>query len=215
MFYSILIGFLWYQIISVFGISAGLHRYFSHKQFKAGPIYETIALFMAMLAGSRSPIGWIGAHRIHHVHADTDKDPHSPDYKGWVAVIFNLWTIKSIPRKFIKDCLKNPRLVWFHKHWKKLYVFMVIFSLLISLEFFVAFVFMPWILGYIGYGLFNYLGHKNKKPTNNWFINILAAGEGFHEPHHKNINLVRLHKYDFTGWVIEKFFQQKRFTSKN
>lgn len=212
---TIIIGILWYQIIAVFGISAGLHRYFSHKQFKAGPLYECVALFMVMLAGSRSPIGWVGAHRIHHLHADTEHDPHSPDHKGWFRVLFNLWTVKSIPRKYIRDCLKNPRMVWFHRHWKKLHLSVAVISLLIHWKFFLAFVAIPWFLGFIGYGLFNLLGHKNHKPTNNWIINILAAGEGFHEPHHKNINLIRLHKWDFTGWVIEKLFQPARPQNNN
>lgn len=207
---AIIIGFVWYEIIAVFGVSAGIHRYFSHKQFKAGAVYECIALFMAMLAGSRSPIGWVGAHRIHHRYADTDQDPHSPKHEGWFKILFNLWTVKSIPRKYIKDCLTNPRMVWFHRHWKKLHLFTAVLSLLIHWKFFVAFVLMPWLLGFIGYGLFNLLGHKNGKPTNNWLINILAVGEGFHEPHHKNINLVRLHKWDITGWIIELFFTPTR-----
>lgn len=210
MFESIIIGFLWYEIIAVFGVSAGIHRYFSHKQFKANIFYECIALFMAMLAGSRSPIGWVGAHRIHHKYADTDLDPHSPRHEGWFRVLFNLWTVKSIPRNYIKDCLSNPRMVWFHRHWKKLHLFTAIFSFLIHWKFFVSFVLMPWLLGFIGYGLFNLLGHKDGKPTNNWLINILAVGEGFHEPHHKNINRVRLHRWDVTGWVIELFFTPTR-----
>jgi len=203
----LLIGFIWYEIIAVFGVSAGIHRYFSHRQFQAGPVYERIALYMAMLAGARSPIGWVGAHRIHHLYADTERDPHSPDHQGWFRVLFNLWTVKSIPRKYIKDCIKNPRMVFFHKNWVIVYGITICVCTLIHWKMLLAFVIVPHILGFLGYGLFNLLGHKDHAPTNNWLINILAVGEGFHVAHHKNIRLVRLHKWDITGWVIEKLFE--------
>jgi stearoyl-CoA desaturase (delta-9 desaturase) len=204
---TLIIGFIWYQIIAVFGISAGIHRYFSHKQFRAGPIYEWIALYMVMLAGARSPIGWVGAHRIHHMYADTEKDPHSPDHQGWLKVVFNLWTVKSIPRRYVKDCLRNPRIMFFHRHWWKVLIATSVIAYYIHWQFFVGFVVVPYVLGFLGYGLFNYLGHKNFAPRNNWIINILAVGEGFHEPHHQNVRRIRLHKWDITGWVIERLFE--------
>ena len=104
-FWYVFFGFLWYQVVAIFGVSAGLHRYFAHKQFIASKTYEVIALYLAMLAGSRSPLGWIGAHRIHHQHSDTDKDPHSPTHQGFWKVLFNMWTIKNIPKKYIKDLI--------------------------------------------------------------------------------------------------------------
>ena len=39
---TLLFGFLWYQIIAHVGISAGLHRYWAHKSFTAGPLFEII-----------------------------------------------------------------------------------------------------------------------------------------------------------------------------
>ena len=68
----ILMGFIWYQFIAMFGLSIGLHRKFAHKQFDTPKWFETFSLYLAMLAGSRSPLGWVGAHRIHHRHSDTD-----------------------------------------------------------------------------------------------------------------------------------------------
>ena len=89
-FIIILLGFVWYQIIAIFGPTIGLHRYFSHKQFKTvSNTFETISLFLSMLAGVKSPLGWIGAHRMHHKYSDTKNDPHSPTYKGFWNVFFN------------------------------------------------------------------------------------------------------------------------------
>ena len=91
MWLCLIIGFVWYQVIAHVGISSGLHRYFAHRAFRAGHVFEVITLYMSVLAGSRSPIGWIAAHRMHHHHSDTDKDPHSPNTKGFWTVLFSLW----------------------------------------------------------------------------------------------------------------------------
>ena len=56
---SIFLGFLWYQVIAIFGLSIGLHRYFSHRQFKTSKFYEIVILLLVTLAGARSPLVWI------------------------------------------------------------------------------------------------------------------------------------------------------------
>ena len=202
-----ILGFLWYQVIAIFGISIGLHRYFTHRQFNVSKIYEVIILFLITLAGARSPLGWIGAHRIHHENADTDKDPHSPDRLGFWNIFFNQWTCKNIPRKYIKDVIKNPRIIFFHKYWKYIHLTVAIISLFIGVNFFIAFIVIPYVLGFFGYGFFNAAGHKDYKPRTNFWINILSAGEGFHDAHHNNAKLMRLNKYDISGIVIERFIK--------
>ena len=202
-----ILGFLWYQVIAIFGISIGLHRHFTHRQFDVSKIYEVIILFLITLTGARSPLGWIGAHRLHHANADTENDPHSPDIKGFWNIVFNRWTCKNIPRKYIKDVIKNPRIIFFHKYWKHIHLTVAIISLLIGLNFFIAFIVIPYVLGFFGYGFFNAAGHKNYKPRTNFWINILSAGEGFHDVHHNNEKLTRLNKYDISGIVIERFIK--------
>ena len=203
----LILGFLWYQVIAIFGISIGLHRHFAHRQFDVSKIYEVIILFLITLTGARSPLGWIGAHRIHHANADTENDPHSPDIKGFWNIVFNRWTCKNIPRKYIKDVIKNPRIIFFHKYWKHIHLTVAIISLLIGLNFFIAFIVIPYVLGFFGYGFFNAAGHKDYQPRTNFWINVLSAGEGFHDVHHNNEKLMRLDKYDISGIIIERFIK--------
>lgn len=216
-FCYVFFGFLWYQVIAIFGLSMGLHRYFAHKQFEASKTYEVISLTLATLAGARSPLGWIGTHRIHHAYADTDKDPHSPDFLGFWNVLFNRWTMNDLwsfnKRRFIKDLIKNPRIMFFHKYHKYIHIGLALTSLLFGIEFFIIFIVIPFILGVFGYGLFNAAGHKDYKPRTNFWINILSAGEGFHDIHHKNPRQFRLHKYDISGFIIERFFNEKETRS--
>ena len=215
----IFFGFIWYQFIAIFGISIGLHRSLCHKQVELSKAYEVFALFLVTLTGARSPLGWIGAHRIHHATADTVDDPHSPDIKGFWKVLFNRWTCKSIPRKYIKDELKNPRIMFFHHYWKHIHLSAALIALLIGIDVFLIFIAVPFILGFLGYGFFNAAGHKDFRPRTNKWINILSAGEGYHDAHHNNPKQVRLNKYDLAGFILEtlnkrSFFYERELLQK-
>lgn len=210
---SLIAGFVWYQIIAHIGISAGLHRYWAHKAFKAGPIYEVITLYLSVLAGSRSPIGWIAAHRMHHHHSDTELDPHSPNVKGFWRVFFSLWTIPNIPPKYVKDLYQNPRMVFFHDHWGKIWLISAIFAFVIHPLVFVSLILIPAVLAPIGFGMVNALTHWNNTVRNVPWINILVAGEGYHAGHHGGLNL-RYHKHDHTGFVLEKLARLGLITAR-
>ena len=198
-------GIVWYQIIAHVGVSAGLHRYFAHGAFKASPLYEIIALYLITLAGARSPIGWIAAHRMHHVYSDTNKDPHSPKFKGFFTIFFSQWHLSRIPARFSKDLFRNPRIKFFHKNWKYVWGISAIVALAFSWQALVAFIVFPAFMAWIGFGSVNALCHNTTKgeSRNVPLINFYVAGEGYHAEHHKG-KMLRYHKYDFTGWVLEK-----------
>lgn len=209
MWLSLIIGFIWYQLIAHVGISLGLHRYFAHRAFKAGHIFEVITLYMSVLAGSRSPIGWIAAHRMHHHHSDTDKDPHSPNIKGFWTVLLSLWKIESIPAKYSKDLFANPRIKFFHDYWKHIWIISAVAAFIIHPYFFLSFIVIPAVIAPIAFGMVNALTHHDGLHNVPW-INIFVAGEGYHKEHH-NGKIVRFHKYDFTGYVLEKLLKWNTF----
>ena len=198
----LLYGFLWYLIIAHVGVSAGLHRCFAHKAFKSHWIYEILVLWMTNLIGLRSPIGWMGVHRMHHHHSDTDLDPHSPLKVGFWKVLFGIWKVEKIPTKYVRDLYQNPRILFFHNYWHVIWATQAFVALLISWQFFVAYTVIPSILSLIGFGLVNGVCHVGGKSRNFPIINILTAGEGYHAEHHKGKNL-RFHKYDHMGAILE------------
>ena len=207
---TIILGTIWYQIIAIFGLSIGLHRYFTHRQnFNLSPIWESIILYLIVLTGAKSPLGWAAAHRTHHNHSDTELDPHSPKHKGFWYVLLNKWMFEypNIKRSQVKDLLENPRVMFFHRHYNKIHLISALISILISFKFFIGFIVMPFILSYIFYGLFYTLGHKDGKPVTSHIINLFAAGEGYHDIHHDNWKKIRLGKWDLSGLIIEKVFK--------
>ena len=74
--------FLSFFLLNAFGITLGLHRYFTHHAFTTGP---TVARVLAVLgsAACQGPIDrWVADHRRHHRFADQPWDTHSPYWHG-------------------------------------------------------------------------------------------------------------------------------------
>jgi len=210
----ILLGFIWWTIISHFGASILLHRHYCHRQFNVPKWFEAVGLFMLMIAVVRTPIGWIASHRMHHAHSDTEEDPHSPVHVGVWRVLTTTWDIPHIPAKYSRDLYENSMLVFCHHHWIKIWVAIWIVSLIIGFKFFVAFALMPFVLAKLGFGLLNTVCHY-PHPRNVPLLNFLIAGEGYHLNHHKNFRLLRLSRWDSGGWISEKFLQWGIFTPSN
>jgi stearoyl-CoA desaturase (delta-9 desaturase) len=79
-------------LVTGFGLTAGYHRLFTHRSFKAVRGLR-IALAVAGSMGIEgSPTQWVANHRRHHTFADREGDPHSPWRYGTgpVAVVKGL-----------------------------------------------------------------------------------------------------------------------------
>jgi fatty-acid desaturase len=208
---TFVLGYAFYYVAALLGISIGYHRYFSHRSFEAGPVAEIVMLFFGQICGGRSAITWAAVHRMHHAGSDTESDPHSPQYKGWLNVLLSKWTVDYIPRKYIADLMKNPRVVFFHRYGNYIHVGWAIVVIASGgISGFISFVAMPWILAYLGFGLLNWLAHTEGEPADIPFANIFAPGEGWHKKHHDRPRDSRLHKYDIAGWTVERLFTKSK-----
>lgn len=180
-----LYGYIMYWILALVGITFGYHRYFSHKSYNLNPISEIVLLYIGLLCGGRSALTWAGVHRMHHAYADTDKDPHSAKNCPWYVILFSMWRVDSIPRKFIKDLLRNPRVMFFHNYGLHIFITHWIVTFLIFGWNAIIVNFMLVILSYLGFGILNLFGHDLKGPVNNFWINLIAPLEGNHKDHHE------------------------------
>ena len=69
-------SYAWWAVIGAIGISAGFHRYLSHKAYRTYGWFEKFSLTVGCLATGGTPLGWAGAHRMHHAYADTELNEH-------------------------------------------------------------------------------------------------------------------------------------------
>ena len=178
-------GYIAYWVLALVGITYGYHRYFAHKSYNASPMVQIWLLYIGLLCGGRSALTWAGVHRMHHAYADTPKDPHSSKNYPWYVILFSLWTVDSIPRKFLVDLLRNPRVMFFHKYGTYIFIAHWVISFLTFGWNAVIINTMLVVLSYLGFGILNLFGHDLKGPINNLWINLIAPLEGNHKDHHE------------------------------
>ncbi len=186
-----------YFVVNVVGVTAGLHRYFSHNTFKVSVWKERILLFAAVLSGQGSPIWWTALHRgYHHRGSDTTRDPHSPIHGFWHSFIWWMFRIKpdAIQFRYAVDLLRNKEVVWVSSHYTKLWILINAILILISWEFFLYFSMMASFVTLVTYNLTNSLNHypslgytnfaTRDNSTNVPWIFPLVLGECWHNNHH-------------------------------
>jgi sn-2 palmitoyl-lipid 9-desaturase len=207
------------------GICLGFHRYLSHRSFKL----KTPAKFGVLLAGSLSaeggPSRWAAIHRLHHAKSDKEGDPHSPRVSGMWAHLYWMFIEKchkgdqAVVDKFGPDLTQDPMVRFFDKTF-------VLWSLGLGAVLY-AIGGLPWLV----WGLFvrtvctyhstwfvnsatHLWGYRNYETRddsrNNWWVALLAYGEGWHNNHHAHPSVApaghRWWEIDMTMWSI-RFLQ--------
>src|SRR5512135_2592006 len=72
-FAAFFIGFRWsYLVLAIalyyvrmFFVTAGYHRYFSHRSFKTSRVFQFILAFLAMTSSQKGVLWWAAHHRNH------------------------------------------------------------------------------------------------------------------------------------------------------
>ncbi len=77
-------------------ITAGYHRFYSHRSYRTKPIIESILLFFGAMAGQGSALRWSFDHRLHHAYVDTDQDPYSIKKDSGMLTASGYWKNQGI-----------------------------------------------------------------------------------------------------------------------
>lgn len=208
-------------ILGGFAITAGYHRLFSHRTYKASPVFECLNLFFATLAIEASALQWSNDHRMHHTHVDTDQDPYNI-HRGFFYAHIGWLFVHHVPiiDSNVMDLKKNPRVMFQYKH-------MLLLSLVSNgLVFGIGCLFMhPVAALFAGVLLrvflihhctwfINSLAHmwgsktyaKELTAVDNGLLAFLTFGEGYHNYHHALANDyrngVRWFHFDPTKWLL-------------
>ncbi|GAB4820733.1 hypothetical protein N2152v2_007779 [Parachlorella kessleri] len=187
-----------YFVTGCLGITCGYHRLLAHRSFKCPKWVEHILAYCGVLAVQGSPQEWASTHRYHHLHCDTPLDPHSPYegfwwcHMGWI--LDHKTTLTRVgDRSNVRDIMQDPWYQHFEKHyiWHVVGMYVALFALgglpalvwggalrtiwVYHITWFVNSATHCW--GYQDYNT----GDLSK---NNWWVGILAWGEGWHNNHH-------------------------------
>ncbi len=76
--------------------SAVLHRGMAHRAIAYPRWLARAVCVWAWLTEFARPLTWIAAHKHHHLHADTEDDPHPPGLKGaWKVTLLTWYYVTS------------------------------------------------------------------------------------------------------------------------
>jgi stearoyl-CoA desaturase (delta-9 desaturase) len=104
--------------LRTFAVSAGFHRYFSHRSFRVGRVVQFLLAFIGGMGAMRSALWWASQHVQHHRYSDEPGDPHSPreglfhSHMGWFMIAEN----QETRWEYVKDFRRFPELVWLDKY---------------------------------------------------------------------------------------------------
>ena len=105
--------------IRMWAITAGYHRYFSHRAFKTSRVFQFILAFLGTCAVQKGVLWWASLHRDHHRHSDQEPDIHSPTMRGFIWSHFGWFLCKKYNETRydkIKDFSKYPELRWLNEY---------------------------------------------------------------------------------------------------
>jgi stearoyl-CoA desaturase (delta-9 desaturase) len=196
----------------MFFVTAGYHRYFSHRSFKTSRVFQFLLAFAAMTSAQKGVLWWAAHHRHHHRYADTEDDLHSPGLRGfWWSHVG--WILSSrynhTEVEQIRDFYRYPELRWLNR-----YFLVPPVTLAASLFLLGGWAWLVWgffvstVLLWHGSFLVNSLSHvfgRRRYPTaddsrNSFWIALVTLGEGWHNNHHHYMASAR---QGFFWWEID------------
>ena len=209
-----------FYAITLFGITVGFHRLFTHGSFKAvRPL--RIALAIAGQMAIEGPVTrWVADHRRHHAFSDEEGDPHSPWRYGtgfralskglWHAHIGWLFDVEQTDQKrFAPDLLADKDISrvarWFPGLVAVSVLAPAVLGGLISWSwagaltaFFWASVVRIGLLHHMTWSINSICHTWGQRPfvtkdraVNVWWLAVISGGESWHNLHHADPTCAR------------------------
>lgn len=221
-------GATWILAVSMLALcglstTAGYHRLFSHRSYRAAWPARLFYLLFGAGAFQGSVRWWCCEHRYHHLYTDTERDPYGINKGFWYAHLGWLFTKDQDPSDYsnVKDLDEDPLVRWQAR-------------------------FFPWLAVLMGYGLpalvaslwgdpwggflvaglarmvvnhhttfcinsvCHYVGSQpysdSHSARDSWIAALLTYGEGYHNFHHEfqydYRNGIRFFHWDPSKWLI-------------
>lgn len=184
-------------LVRMFGLTAGYHRYFSHRAYKTSRPVQFVLALLGTLALQGGVLWWAETHRRHHRHADTPEDLHSPHFQGFLYSHFG-WFLDRRYRGTrldkIADLARFPEIVWLDRYHV---VPFLLFAGGVTTAFgaggliwgiFIPTVIMWEITHWVQSFSHTWRGYRRwdspDQSRNHWLLGVIALGE-FHNNHHQ------------------------------
>ncbi|XP_035297248.1 acyl-CoA desaturase 4 [Cricetulus griseus] len=204
--YTWLFGLL-YNIVAALGITAGAHRLWSHRTYKARLPMRLFLIVANTMAFQNDVYEWARDHRVHHKFSETHADPHDSrrgfffSHVGWLLVRKHP-AVKEKGRKLDMSDLKADKLVMFQRRYYKPAVVLICivlptlvpwyfwgetFQHSLCIATFLRYAIIlnfTWLVNSAAH-LYGYRPYdRNIGARENVLVSVASLGEGFHNYHH-------------------------------
>ena len=198
--------------LRMFGVTAGYHRYFSHRTYRTSRPFQFVLAVLGTLAVQKGVLWWAANHRMHHKNSDQPDDLHSPVQRGfWWAHVG--WILapdyEDTDYARIPDMAKFPELRWLNEHYLvppvalAAVLFLIGGSVWLVWGFFISTTLL-WHATFTINSLAHVWGTRRYETTdtsrNNVWLALLTMGEGWHNNHHRYMNSTR---QGFFWWEVD------------
>ena len=180
----------------MFGVTAGYHRYFSHRTFRTSRPVQFLLALLATSSAQKGVIWWAAHHRAHHKYSDLPGDVHSAKLDGFV------WSHVGwiVSRKYegtdesrVKDLTAYPELLWLDRWflvppialgvglWLVGGAWALVWGMFVSTT-------LLWHGTFTINSLTHLFGRRRYATTDNsrnsFILALVTMGEGWHNNHH-------------------------------
>jgi stearoyl-CoA desaturase (Delta-9 desaturase) len=210
-------------VVTIFSISAGYHRLFSHRSYEAHPVLRWLLLAFGAGAFQNTALAWAADHRRHHARTDSELDPYNARRGFWYAHIG--WVLRkqdpTIPPASVRDLEADPLLTWQHRHYALIGIATgVALPLLLGLAagdpwggFIVGGAVRLMLVYHATFAINSFAHLIGKQPysdrnssRDSLLTALVSMGEGYHNFHHTfpadYRNGVLAHQFDPTKWTL-------------
>jgi stearoyl-CoA desaturase (Delta-9 desaturase) len=219
------LGFSWlgvglalaFYVVRMVFVTAGYHRYFSHRSFRTSRAFQFVLAVATMASAQKGVLWWAAYHRHHHRHSDEPRDVHSPRHGFWWS---HLGWILSPDQQApdlttVKDLSRYPELRWLERAWFLPPVVLGLATWAVGGAFALVWTFLvAQVLIWHGSFSVNSLSHMigtrrfetRDDSRNHWLVALITCGEGWHNNHHHRPGAarqgVRWWEIDLTYYVL-------------
>jgi len=220
-------------IISVYvgiSITAGAHRLWSHRSYKARLPFRIFLMIGHSIAGQNCLFIWCRDHIIHHKYSDTDGDPHNVNrgfffsHVGWLFKKRHPELIEKGKKYDFTELLSDPVVEFQRAYYYPLYlIFAVIVPIAIpcllwgeswTTSFLISYVqryittlHITWFINSSAHMFGDKPYNGDIKAVENRYLCMVTLGEHHHNYHHTFPQDYATSELDFafnaTKWVID------------
>ena len=198
--------------VRMFGLTAGYHRYLSHRSFRTGRVFQFLLALLGSFATQKGPLWWAAHHRHHHKYSDLEDDVHSVKQRGfWWAHVGWILVTRYTPTHLdrVKDLARYPELRWLNR-WHLLPPLALAVGLYATLGAwglvwgFLVSNTLLWHGTFCVNSLAHVFGRTRYATTdtskNSFLIALFTLGEGWHNNHHF---YQRSERQGFFWWEVD------------